>query len=527
MRYRTLTRLLAVAALVAPLALTGQQAALAAPRPVPLSQVIPAPAEVHPDPAGGQFLLNADTTIQTFFDGRYAAQQFIAVVDKSTGFNLQYSGHGAPFPPNTIGLQEANNDPSLGTEGYRLTITSQLITITGNDINGVEHGMQTLLQLLPKDIDSPTVKHHAWPIATGIILDHPRYAYRGAMLDLARHFFTVDQIERYIDRLARFKINYLHLHLTDDQGWRIEIKSWPNLTAVSGGPGTGVGGDGGGFLTQSDYAGLSFYAFQHGITIIPEVDLPGHVNAAEVAYPELTCDGKAPAPRTDTAVGYSSLCVSKDITYQFAEDVIRELAALGGPYIQIGGDEAQATAPADYVTFENRVLPLVAKYGKVAYGWHQIAQSPAAASAVAEFWGTGKSDTALVASVKQGTKVIMAPANQAYLDQKYDVNTKLGQNWAGYIEVSTAYGWNPDTRVKGVPATAVLGLEAPLWSETLKSLDDIDYMAFPRLAALAELGWSPAAAHSWPSFRSRLGKYGTRWTLQGVNFYHSPEINWS
>jgi hexosaminidase len=530
METKLIARLLAAVAVGAPVALVGQQTVVAAaPIPIPLTQVIPAPVRVQPAPAAADFLLTRNTTIRTFFDSRHVAEQFTAAVNRATGFNLAYRpGSPRPADGKTIYLREDAHDPSLGTEGYRLSIQSRLITISADYPAGVEHGMQTLLQLLPKDIDSPTVKHHQWPVAPGVITDYPRYAYRGAMLDEARHFFTVRQIENYLDELARFKVNYLHLHLSDDQGWRIQIKSWPDLTTISGGRGTGVDGEGGGFLTQRQYLDIQQYAQLRFITIVPEVDMPGHVNAAQVAYPELTCDGQAPPARTDTDVGYSSLCVSKDVTYRFAEDVIKELAAITvGPYLHIGGDEAHATSPADYVTFENKVLPLVAKYGKIAYGWHEITQSPAATSAVAQFWGTGPRDPALAASVARGTKVVMSPANQTYLDQKYDENTPLGQDWAGLIEVDTAYGWDPATRVAGVPDSAVLGIEAPLWSETLRTMNDIEYMAFPRMAALAELGWSPAATHDWTSFRDRLGQYGTRWRLQKVNFYHSPEIDWS
>jgi hexosaminidase len=261
---------------------------------------------------------------------------------------------------------------------------------------------------------------------------------------------------------------------------------------------------------------------------VPEIDMPGHVNAAQVAYPELTCDGVAPEPRTDTAVGYSSLCISAETTYRFAEDVIRELAALTpGPYLHIGGDEAHATTDADYLAFQHRVLPLVAKYGKTAYGWNEIAKSPAAATAVAQYWDTATVNPTVAAAVANGTRVVLSPASQAYLDMKYDRNTPLGLSWAGYIEVRTAYDWEPATRVAGVGERSILGVEAPLWSETLRTLDDIEFMAFPRLPAIAELGWSPAATHDWPSFATRLGAYGPRWTFRGVNYYPSPQIAWN
>jgi hexosaminidase len=285
---------------------------------------------------------------------------------------------------------------------------------------------------------------------------------------------------------------------------------------------------GGGYLTKAQYADLVSYAAARYITVVPEIDMPGHVNAAQVAYPELTCNGVAPRPRTDTAVGYSSLCISKDVTYRFVDDVVRELAAMTpGPYIHVGGDEAQATPAADYLTFEQRVLPIVARYGKTAFGWHEIAKSPSSSTAVAQYWDTSRTNSAVATAVTRGTKVVMSPANKAYLDMKYTASTVLGQDWAGLIEVQTAYGWDPGTLVTGVPESAVLGVEAPLWSETLRSLDDIEFMAFPRLPAIAELGWSPTSTHNWTSFRARLGGYGPRWTLQGVNFYRSPQVAWS
>jgi len=501
-----------------------------------LSAVIPAPATVLP--TNQRFQVTRGTGIYTQPGSAPAlaiGEQLAQAMRPATGFPLPVrpalrNGPLSPWPSlfgdePAISLLLGANDARLGPEGYLLTIDHTRVTIQANAAAGLFNGTQSLLQLLPAQIDAPTVQRRRWIIAGGSIVDYPRFGYRGAMLDEARHFHTPAEVKRYIDEISRFKINYLHLHLSDDQGWRIQIDSWPRLTEIGGAPGTGVDGVGGGFLTKADYADLVRYAAARYVTIVPEIDMPGHVNAAQVAYPSLTCDGVAPPPRTDTEVGYSSLCISSETTYRFVEDVIRELAAMTpGPYIHIGGDEAQATSPADYLTFEQRVLPLVAKYGKTAYGWHDIAQAPAAASAVAQFWGTGNTAPDLVTS---GAKVVMSPANQTYLDMKYNEDTPLGQDWAGLIEVDTAYGWDPATRVRGVTEPAILGVEAPLWSETLRDLDDIEFMAFPRLPAIAELGWSPAATHSWASFSARLGAYGPRWEWQGVDFYRSPKITWS
>jgi hexosaminidase len=494
-----------------------------------LNSVIPAPVETHLR-AGASFRLSRRTVIRTQRGSAAAAaigDQLARALRPATGYPLRVASTAAPATP-VISLQLGPAEARLGTEGYRLTVSPASVTIRANQPAGLYAGAQTLRQLLPAAIDATTVQRRTWTVPGGNILDYPRFAYRGAMLDEARHFHTPNEIKAYINEMTRFKVNYLHLHLADDQGWRIQIDSWPRLTTISGAPGTGVDGVGGGYLTKAQYADLVRYAAARYITIVPEIDMPGHVNAAQVAYPELTCNGVAPPPRTDTEVGYSSLCISKEVTYRFVDDEVRELAAMTpGRYIHIGGDEAHATTAADYLTFEQRVIPIVAKYGKVAYGWHDIAKAPAASAAVAQFWDTTQTSPALATAVTKGTKVVMSPANKAYLDMKYTEDTVLGQDWAGLIEVQTAYGWDPGTYVTGVPESAVLGVEAPLWSETLRTLDDIEFMAFPRLPAIAELGWSPASTHDWTSFRARLGAYGPRWTLQGVNFYRSPQVIWS
>ncbi|GAA3344481.1 beta-N-acetylhexosaminidase [Amorphoplanes nipponensis] len=522
------TRTLLVAALAVPAATVAAPAAAAPATIVPLTSVIPAPVEAHPI-AGRDFRLGPLTVIRTqpgSAAARTVGDQLARALRPATGYPLPVLPVAPRVLP-TISLLLGAADARLGDEGYRLGVDRTGITIRANQPAGLFAGTQTLRQLLPHEIDSPTTVRRPWTVAGGVIVDHPRFAYRGAMLDLARHFHTPDEIKAYVDEISRFKINHLHLHLADDQGWRIQIDSWPRLATVGGGPGTGVDGAGPGYLTKAAYRDLIRYAATRHVTIVPEIDMPGHVNAAQVAYPELTCDGVAPPPRTDTEVGYSSLCIGSETTYRFVEDVIRELAALTpGPYLHIGGDEAHATTDADYLTFQRRVLPLVAKYGKTAYGWNEIAKSPASANAVAQYWDTATTNPTVVAAAARGTKVVMSPANRAYLDMKYNPGTPLGLSWAGYIEVRTAYDWDPATHVKNLPASAILGVEAPLWSETLRDLADIEFMAFPRLPAIAELGWSPASSHNWASFAARLGGYGPRWDVHDINFYRSPQISW-
>ncbi|MEU8237360.1 beta-N-acetylhexosaminidase [Actinoplanes missouriensis] len=503
-----LTRLSVAAVLALPLAVTPASAGPGPrPQPITVAGVLPAPARVSPSPE--RFILTPATTIAAEPAAVPMAEQLAAALRPATGFRLPVSEGGA------ISLRFDN---AITGEGYRLTVHPDRVELRAGTPHGLFNGVQTLRQLLPTAIESDTVQQAEWTIPGGEIEDTPRFAYRSAMLDLARHFHTPDEVKRYIDQISRFKINYLHLHLTDDQGWRIQIDSWPRLTAVSGAPGTGVRGLGGGFLTKSDYRDLVAYAAERYVTIVPEVDMPGHVNAAQVAYPELTCDGVAPKPRIDIRVGYSSLCAGKEVTYRFAEDVIRELAVMTpGPYLHIGGDEAHSTPHADYLRFQERVLPLVQKYGKITIGWQEIAAANPG-NAIIQYWNHEAE------MPETAGKVIMSPANRAYLDMQYDLLTPGGLHWAGTTEVDDAYSWDPGDLLPAVPEGRVLGVEAPLWSETLRDLDDIEFLAFPRLVAIAEIGWS--ARSDWDSFRTRLGAHGPRWTRQKVRFYSSPQIPW-
>lgn len=493
-----------------------------------LSDVIPAPAEVKANPKA-DFRLTPFTQIRTQPHSKDATRigHYLArTLRPATGYPLPVVPARRQHLPG-ISLLLGKAAPRTGTEGYQLDVARSGVTIRANTPAGLFAGVQTLRQLLPADIEADRVQRRAWTVPGGRIVDYPRFGYRGAMLDLARHFHTPDEIKAYVDELAQYKINHLHLHLSDDQGWRIQIDSWPRLAPEGGGPGTGVDGEGGGYLTKADYTDLVRYAAERYITVVPEIDMPGHTNAAQSVYAELNCDGVAVPPRTDIEVGYSSLCIDSEITYTFVEDVIRELAAMTpGPYLHIGGDEAHATTDEDYATFMNRVLPLVYKYGKRPFGWNEVAKVDPPASTVPQYWGTTTQNADVAEAAARGSKILMSPANKAYLDMKYDANTPLGLQWAGFIEVRDAYEWDPGNHLEGVGEESVLGVEAPLWSETLRTLDDIEFMAFPRLPALAELGWSPRATHDWGSFSQRLAEQGPRWQLREVNFYRSPQIAW-
>ncbi len=248
---------------------------------------------------------------------------------------------------------------------------------------------------------------------------------------------------------------------------------------------------------------------------MPEIDLPGHTNAALASYPELNCDGKAPDLYTGIEVGFSSLCIDQEITYQFVDDVIREVAALTpGPFIHVGGDEAHSTSDADYETFMARAQEIVRSHGKQMLAWEEAARIGLAPGSVVQHWHNEMAARA----AGQGAQVIMSPAANAYLDMKYDASTALGQNWAGNISVEKAYAWDSATVQAGIPEEAILGVEAPLWTETVRTMDDLEYLVFPRLLGHAEIGWSPAGGRTWEEYRQRLAGHAARLEALGVNF---------
>jgi hexosaminidase len=389
-------------------------------------------------------------------------------------------------------------------ESYRLTVSSDGdVLVAAADEAGRARARSTLRQLGMTSV----------PL---VIEDAPRYAWRGVMLDVARHFFGVDDVLRFIDLAALYKLNVLHLHLTDDQGWRLQIDSWPELT-VSGAA-TQVGGGAGGFYTHTDYARIVAHATTHGITVIPEIDVPGHVNAALVAYPELG-GGERPEPYTTWSSPGSSLDVGSEIALRFLGDVVSELAAVTpGEYVHLGGDEVEGMDHDAYVQFMWDACTLVLRHGKTPIVWEEAGVAKLPEGTLVQHW----SDAAPAReAASRGHALIMSPAPHAYLDQKYDESTELGLTWAGAVEVRDAYEWDPSSVIEGA---AVLGVEAALWSETTETMSDVESLVFPRLPAVAEVGWS--ATHDWEDFRSRLAAHGELLSELGVNFHRSKQIDW-
>ncbi|MEU5790782.1 beta-N-acetylhexosaminidase [Micromonospora purpureochromogenes] len=518
---------------------------LAAPAPVRLGDVVPAPEQVRPDPTA-DFTLPADAAVRVGPDpdARDVAEQLAELLRPATGYLLPVVVEatatdgplvltlaaatppaGVPRPRTAAEDAASGGADELGVEGYRLDVTPTGVRISADTATGLFHGVQTLRQLLPAAVESPSPVAARWVVPGGVLVDRPRYPYRGAMLDVSRHFFGVADVLRVIDHLARYKLNHLHLHLTDDQGWRIAVDSWPALTTVGGA--TEVGGGRGGFYTGADYRRIVRYAARRHVTVVPEIDLPGHTNAALTAYPELAPDRVAPPPYTGTEVGFSYVDPASERTYDFVADVLGEVAALTpGPWLHIGGDEAFKVKGAAYTGFVERTQRIVAGTGKTVIGWHQIAPAGHAEGRVLQWWGTDGADPVVAEAVRRGARLILSPGNHAYLDMKYAPDTPIGHDWAGLIDVRRAYDWDPGSHVAGVPADAVLGVEAPLWTESVTTLAEIEFMFLPRLPAIAELGWSPRSAHDWAGFRERLAGHGPRWATAGIAFHRAPEIPW-
>ena len=496
-----------------------------APRPVVTGpQIIPAPSSLTMG-SGAPFDLSRRTTIVV--DGTNAevtaiAQAFAAIVRPSTGFGLAILPAVADTSASNIYLRLAPDRAALGEEGYDLNITRGAATLVASRPAGLFRGVQTLRQLLPSDVESDMgVARAAWEIPALSITDKPRYAWRGAMLDVARHFFTVKEVEQYIDLLALYKMNIFHLHLADDQGWRIVINSRPKLATMGGV--TQVGGRSGGFYTQQEYQTIVQYAQARYITVVPEIDMPSHINAALVAYPEVGCSVRPTALYTQTDVGWSALCVDKEETYALVDDIVREISAITpGPYFHIGGDEVQALTHEQYIRFVERVKTIVARHGKIMVGWEEIAQARIDPNTLAQQW---KSDS-VTAALQRGAKLIMSPSKKVYLDMKYTPATELGLKWAAYIEVRDAYDWDPATYMPGVNDSNIIGVEAALWSETLRNISAAEYLIMPRLPAVAEVAWTPQRARDWENFRVRLSTHAPRWNYLGINYYRSPQIPW-
>ena len=365
--------------------------ASASPSVVPMADVIPAPVSAHPDPGADFSLTGATVIVSPGGAATTTTEWLVAFLRRGTSLALPVVAPGS-HASSQIVLEVDSSDATIGDQGYILEISHSEVLIRANAGEGLFDGTETLRQLLPAKIETAH-SPGPWVVEGGQITDYPLYAWRGASLDVARHFFPVADVERYIDEIALYKINILHLHLSDDQGWRIAISAYPTLTSVGGS--TEVGGGPGGHYTQAQYEQIVAYAASRYITVVPEIDMPGHVDAVLASVPQVDCNGQSPPLYTGINSGISTLCVGTTATNQFVSTVIGELAAITpGPYIDIGGDEDSLISGSDYDSFVSQVAQTVVADGKIPVGWADIATTDNAhwetatlpAGTITEYW---------------------------------------------------------------------------------------------------------------------------------------------
>lgn len=415
--------------------------------------------------------------------------------------------------PSTAPEVTAQVDRSLGAEEYSLEINNGQWALRAGDAAGAFWAIQTLRQA----------------VANGVMpnfscVDGPKYPIRGAMLDISRHFFTVAEIKWFIDLAATYKFNQVHLHLTDDQGWRIEIDERPLLTEAASG--TDVSNGPGGFLTMAQYVELQEYALEQHIVVVPEIDLPGHTHAAMLAYPEIAPDDDVREPFTGLKVGFSSVDLTSDASWAFIDDVVGAIARNTlGPRIHLGGDEALTLERDEYVTFVERLGKVADEYGKELIMWQEAAGAKLPAGTLIQYW-TAKLDADHFADVarEQDVKFIASPGHLAYLDHVH-VKGEPGQDWAGAIELRDAYDWEPVDELPGVPQESIAGVETCLWTEMVPDFDTMSYLLLPRVPAIAEVAWG--SPRDWDRFSAAVVAHSQRWAAQNWKFYRSAQVDWT
>ncbi len=451
-------------------------------------------------------------------------------------------------------------DAQIGQEGYRLSVTPKKITISANEPEGLFYGAQSLIQLFPPEIESATlVKDVKWEAPAVEVMDYPRFGWRGLMFDVSRHFFTKEEVKQFIDQMVRYKFNVLHWHLTDDEGWRIQIKSFPKLTDVGAWRVKKVGYFGtfsppaadeprnyGGFYTQDDIKEVVQYAKDRFVNILPEIDVPGHSLAAVVSYPELSCTPEANTYRVrsgeeimDWSKGHppialvdNTLCPANEKVYDFLDKVLTELTSLFPfEYIHMGGDECpkdywektpaikQLMAKENLKTmdevqsyFTKRVEKIVESKGKKLIGWDEILQGGLAPGAAVMSWRGIKGG---IEAAKLGHEVVMSPTDFAYLDYMQS-DVIMEPRVYATLRLNKAYQFEPVP--DGVDPKFIKGGQANLWTEQVYNMRHQQYMTWPRGWAIAESVWSPKEKKNWDNFFTRVETHFKRYDAAEIKY---------
>jgi hexosaminidase len=524
--------------------------------------VVPAPLRL--EARTGAFALGPETRIvidENRDEARPVATFLRDMLKSPTGYDLAIEvSTGAagemPLRAGAICLRLADLEGRLGREGYLLDVGADRILLEAAAPAGLFYGVQTLRQLLPAAIEKPGGAG-PWTVPAVSIEDRPRFGWRGGMLDCARHFFPKDFVKRWIDILAGHKLNVFHWHLTDDQGWRIEIKKYPRLTEVGAWrvdredqhwnardpQKPGEAATYGGFYTQEDIREIVAYAASRFITVVPEIEMPGHAKAALAAYPELSCTG---GPFTVQPGGYWPItdvfCPGNDGAFEFLENVLAEVVGLfPGPFVHIGGDEVDKTewkrcpkCRARMKTeglkdeselqsyFVRRMEKVLTAKGKRLIGWDEILEGGLAPQATVMSW---RGTEGGIAAARAGHDVVMSPTSHCYIDYYQGRPDVEPPGIGGYLPLSKVYSFEPVPDVlTEAEAGHILGGQVNLWTEYVSNGRHAEYMALPRLAALAEAVWSPKERRDWANFAARIGALLPRYEKAGLNFSRSAYL---
>jgi hexosaminidase len=536
--------------------------------------IVPAPQKL--ELRGGTFKLAPDTRICVDFTSRRTGTFLAARLRQSTGYKFPVVAKifsSAPVP-NGILLTVKSAGTNLGPEGYELAVSSNSVVIRAPEQAGMFYGAQTLLQLLPPEIFSPRLVTNAdWQIPCVAIQDWPRFRWRGLMLDVSRHFYSKAEVEKILDEMALHKLNTFHWHLTDDQGWRIEIKKYPKLTQIgawrSASRLTPPKGEGnyfenanpawmapsadkfgpdnryGGFYTQADIREVVKYAAVRHITIVPEIEMPGHAVAAMAAYPQFGCGDLSYSTDVKAGVNSGVFDPGKEATFKFLDDVLTEVFQLfPGKFIHLGGDEVSekvkaatwAKSPACQAVmkreglkntdelqdwFTRRMEKFVNAHGKRLVGWSEIAGSGVTTNAAVMDWKGGGLEAA-----ETGHDVVMTPTKFCYLDYYQSTNHASEPHAiGGFLPLEKVYDFEPiPAQLPAEFQSYILGGQCNLWTEYVASLPHAEYMIFPRACALAETTWSAKSSRDWDDFQRRLRTDERRLDELGVNYRHDGGV---
>lgn len=473
----------------------------------------------------GTFRLNAGTKIFYEKETKQIAEYLNEIIKPSTGFNLMVKEWDKKFNDNSIIISLSKSDKDFGKEGYNLVVNSNNIMIEADEMNGLFYGVQTLRQLFPVEIESEIkVDNVEWIIPNVLISDKPEFVWRGLNLDCCRHFMTKEFVKRYIDLLAYHKMNVLHWHLTEDQGWRIEIKKYPLLTEKGAWRSFEDGTTYGGYYTQEDIKEVVNYAESRFITVVPEIEMPGHSTAAIACYPEYSCTNGPFEVGTLWGIYYDVYCPGNEITFRFLEDVISEIIELfPGKYLHIGGDEVpkdrwkkcsqcQERIKAEGLKDENelqsyfikRIEKFVNLKGKTIVGWDEILEGGLPPEATVQSWRGMKG---AIDAAKQGHDVIVSPTSHCYFDYPTDVT-----------DMQKAYLFDPvPPELSTEERKHVLGSEGNMWTEYAPQ-ELVDDRLFPRILALSEVVWTYPDERNYEEFRQRVQMHYKRLDALGVNY---------